>query len=291
MNQPPFITVIVPTYQDWDRLELCLKALKAQSYPSDQFEVLVVNNHPEDLPDYKVEVGNVRLLEEAKPGSYAARNAAIKVAKGEIFAFTDSDCIPSTTWLEEAIRFLKNDYDRIAGKVVLNFQSSHLTWAELYESVFAFPQDMYVEMGFGATANMVAKRHCFDRVGLFDASLLSGGDFDWGKRANQVGLSIGYATSAIVAHPARKTFSSLLKKKLRVSAGHLQIKNESYGKIFISIIRSFFLPIGGLDFQKTVKNLEYISSVKVILLIAALNLITSFFKLFLKMRLVKSSKL
>ena len=47
MDATPFVSVIIPTYHDWDRLKLCLKALEQQRYPTDRFEVLVVNNDPE----------------------------------------------------------------------------------------------------------------------------------------------------------------------------------------------------------------------------------------------------
>ena len=119
MEATPFVSVIIPTYHDWDRLKLCLNALAQQSYPKDRFEVLVVNNDPEDQPPYVVASGNVRLLEEAKSGSYAARNAAIRVAKGEVFAFTDSDCIPDQDWLKHGISAIQSGAERVGGAVVL----------------------------------------------------------------------------------------------------------------------------------------------------------------------------
>lgn len=44
----PFVSVIIPTYHDWDRLKKCIEALKIQTYPSDLFEVIIVNNDPAD---------------------------------------------------------------------------------------------------------------------------------------------------------------------------------------------------------------------------------------------------
>src|SRR5690606_33493940 len=100
------ISVIIPTYHDWARLILCVEALKNQSFPQEDFEVLIVNNDPLD----KVPAGfpifpNFSIINEEKPGSYAARNSAIKIAKGEILAFTDSDCIPDKDWLQNAYRY------------------------------------------------------------------------------------------------------------------------------------------------------------------------------------------
>src|SRR5690554_6136694 len=91
----PFVSVIIPTYHDWERLRLCLDSLNRQTYPKERYEIIVVNNDPEDVvPANFVVPNNFTILEESKPGSYAARNRAIQAAKGEIYAFTDSDCQP-----------------------------------------------------------------------------------------------------------------------------------------------------------------------------------------------------
>src|SRR6478672_8526953 len=40
----PFVSVIVPVFNDPVRLRTCLQALGRQSYPRDRFEVIVVDN-------------------------------------------------------------------------------------------------------------------------------------------------------------------------------------------------------------------------------------------------------
>ena len=101
----PFVSVIIPVYNDADGLDKCLHSLDAQSYPRDLFEVVVVDNDSEIKIDkivkkYKQSV----LTHERKPGSYAARNRGISLAKGEIIGFTDSDCVPSKKWIENSSR-------------------------------------------------------------------------------------------------------------------------------------------------------------------------------------------
>src|SRR5690554_2984846 len=99
------ISVIIPTYKDWERLALCLQALENQSFKPSNFEIIVINNLPGDLPPAAFKLPkNAVLVDEGKPGSYAARNTGIGMAKGEILAFTDSDCIPHKDWLINAFR-------------------------------------------------------------------------------------------------------------------------------------------------------------------------------------------
>src|SRR5690554_5645873 len=115
----PIITVIIPTYHDWDRLQLCLNALQNQSLPNNGIEIIVVNNNPYDLvPDTLYIPSNVKIINEGKPGSYAARNKAVRESQGIFLAFTDSDCIPDKNWLFNALQIFENkNISRIGGKV------------------------------------------------------------------------------------------------------------------------------------------------------------------------------
>lgn len=225
MEATPFVSVIIPTYHDWYRLKLCLGALENQSYPSSRFEVLVVNNDPDDQPPFELSSGKVRLLEEAKPGSYAARNTAIQVAKGAIFAFTDSDCIPDQDWLKYAVEALSMGYDRIAGHVEIFCINKPPTLPEVYELIFAFNQRRNAENGVSVTANFICFRYCFEQIGFFNDNLLSGGDIEWGRRASNEELSIWFEKKVVVWHPARGSITDLSKKVRRV-AGGLQVSGN-----------------------------------------------------------------
>lgn len=221
----PFVTVIIPTYRDWGRLRLCLEALHAQSYPLNRYEVLVVNNDPNDMPpgSFLLE-DNVRVLVEAKQGSYAARNLGVQDSVGDVLAFTDSDCIPAEDWIESAVNVLVKGAERVAGRVELFYQSERLTLAEIYEKAFAFNQKISAQYGCSVTANMVTWKKHFDTVGLFNESLLSGGDNEWGRRASRLGIKVVYAEDVCVKHPARHSIRDLLQKRKRQAGGDVAIE-------------------------------------------------------------------
>src|SRR5690606_31479653 len=121
MMSIPLISVIIPTYHDWDRLQLCLNALSNQTLSEDKFEIIVVNNDPDDIAPEILDIpSNAKIINESKPGSYAARNLAVRDARGEIFAFTDSDCIPDSKWLENGYNeFADKTRDRVGGAVLI----------------------------------------------------------------------------------------------------------------------------------------------------------------------------
>lgn len=111
----------------------------------------------------------------------------------------------------------------VGGAVRLTFPGgAPRTAAELYEAVHGFPQARYLaDQHFAVTANMVTWRRTMDRVGEFDASLMSRGDAQWGQRVAAAGGVQRYAPDAVVSHPARSSWRELLTKVVRVARGRI----------------------------------------------------------------------
>jgi glycosyltransferase involved in cell wall biosynthesis len=224
MNLTPFVSVIVPVFNDSERLKICLRALEDQRYPKHLYEVIVVDNGSEDsVVTVVAEFGQARASYEGRPGSYAARNRGLALARGEVLAFTDADCIPAADWIEKGVANLLHEphCGLVAGRVnVFPQDPSRPTAVELYESRTALLQKEYVEVGgFGATANVFTRKVVFERVGLFDRDLKSGGDIEWSRRVSSYGYRLVYADDVCVAHPARRSFEQLYRKVTRVIGG------------------------------------------------------------------------
>jgi glycosyltransferase involved in cell wall biosynthesis len=234
--QATYVSIIIPTYNDWHRLATCISALDKQTYPKDSYEVIVINNNPSDeVPDGFTLPDGFQLLTEEKPGSYAARNKGLRVAKGEILGFTDSDCIPDKDWIKNAVMYFAGNEScsRIAGKIDFYFKEERPNDVELLETLFSFNQESYVKVhGMGVTGNMFSRRNVFDAVGDFNGSLMSGGDLEWGSRARIAGYQIHYAPSVIVRHPARSSFEELKSKARRIAGGHAKTAFNKKATIF-----------------------------------------------------------
>lgn len=229
-------TVIIPTYKDWQSLQKCLASLTDMHFPLNDYEVLVVDNDPiHKVPADLVPASNVRILHQPAPGSYAARNLAVGQARGEILAFTDSDCTIDPFWLANAVKYLEEgSIQRIAGNVVIFFNDpANKTMAELYESVFAFDQEKNVRLYKASiTANFLVRKDLFLEVGLFDANKRSGEDFGWNWRANEKVNGLIYGKDVIVRHPARKTLKEIGQKKRRVFGGKKKYNFRTVKGIF-----------------------------------------------------------
>jgi glycosyltransferase involved in cell wall biosynthesis len=186
--------------------------------------IVVDNGSRADLAGAVAAFPHARHVVEPKPGSYAARNHGIRVARGQVLAFTDSDCIPAADWIEQGVARLLGAPDAgfVAGRVDMFVQDpARPTAAELYDViVLNFRQDENVrERGFGATANMFTRPEVVARVGPFDESLRSAGDLEWGRRVTAGGFGGVYADEARVRHPARRSMGGTLRRAARLAGG------------------------------------------------------------------------
>jgi glycosyltransferase involved in cell wall biosynthesis len=106
----PRVSVIVPTRNRVHLLREVLEAMDEQTMDPSLYEVIVMDNRSTDGTAEVVRefAGRVRytlhyhcMLENRGPAP--SRNAGARLARGEILAFTDSDCRPTPSWLEASI--------------------------------------------------------------------------------------------------------------------------------------------------------------------------------------------
>jgi len=238
MTPSNFVSVIIPVYNDSERLKQCLNALQEQNYPTNMYEVIVVDNaSTEDIKGIVSEFTQASYTFEDKKGSYAARNKGLTIAKGDLLAFTDSDCIPSPNWLKYGIDTLLNtdNCGLVGGDINVFFKNKNKpTSVELYESVTAFPQEEYVkESHFAATANAFTYKSVLDDIGNFNCELQSGGDVDFGKRIFAAGYHLVFSKDAYIEHPCRHSLKEIFSKHIRTAQGQFdrasQTKPPSFG--------------------------------------------------------------
>lgn len=271
----PFVSVIVPVFNQAIGLKRCLEALEHQSYPQHLYEVIVVDNGSdldEDIAGVVAQFQQAVLADESQPGSYAARNRGISLAKGPVIAFTDADCIPAPDWIEQGIAILQQtpNCGFIAGKIKITFQEADRpTAVELYESLwYPLSQQEFVETEhFGATANVFTRTEVLQQIGVFDSALKSNGDREWGQRVYAAGYTLRYAETVCVDHPARHSLAQLHSRARRIMGGRYDLQQKQAhtfwkrnGLFIASIAKYLTAPIAMLGFNflfdRRLKTLE-----------------------------------
>jgi glycosyltransferase involved in cell wall biosynthesis len=230
---PHFVSIIIPVFNDPDRLKSCLHALEEQTYPKDMYEVIAVDNGSDEPIEAVVsKFGQAQTACENEPSSYAARNKGITLAQGDILAFTDSDCIPALDWVEKGVTNLTRipNCGLIGGRVQIFVRDeANPTMVERYECVMAFEQKHYIEQRhFSVTANLFTFKHVIETVGPFNTKIKSGGDRDLGQRIFAHGYSQAYADDVYVAHPARHSLKQLYIRHIRIAGGLYDKKQRSF---------------------------------------------------------------
>src|SRR5690606_29134924 len=143
-----------------------------QTVSPDAFEVLVVDNNSTDgSADIAKRHPRARVRHEPEQGAYAARNCALEVARGEVLAFTDPDCIADPDWLEQMEAGLADPGALIlVGPADAAGAARSLRLLSLYER----HKDAFV-LGstdttayYGHTNNMAVRREVFEALGPFE---------------------------------------------------------------------------------------------------------------------------
>ena len=100
----PKISVIVPVYNVEKYLPKCLDSILCQTFSN--IEIICVNDGSTDnsrkiLEEYKNKDSRIIIVDKKNGGLSSARNAGMKVAKGEFYSFIDSDDWIDSSMLEK----------------------------------------------------------------------------------------------------------------------------------------------------------------------------------------------
>ena len=165
-------------------------------------------------------------------GRSRALNAAMKLAHGDIFAFTDDDCEASPDWLATIAKCFaqRPDVGIVAGNLIpaqakpLQLSTCPATYTIecIYNPVelgFVGPPGFY-----WAGANIAVRRSVVDHVGPFDeylgvgTSFPSAEDVDFGLRAEALGVVMWTTPNSIIYHTYGRRYG--LKNVLKHHRGY-----------------------------------------------------------------------
>ncbi|MBC7879716.1 MAG: glycosyltransferase [Anaerolineae bacterium] len=225
------VSVIIPTFKpNQERLRKTLDALRIQTLPKVEWELIVVDNNTPDQKwvssfDYAWQP-NTEIVREARQGLTWARLAGIAASQGEYLVLVDDDNVLCPSYLESVAKILDSrpKLGAIGGKSVPEFESKPQPWIKEFQSYLALrdlgdevqiagwkqpPQyPLCAPIGAGmalrrtaacAYADLISKRkeRVLDRTGK---KLTSGGDNDIVLSSLQLGWEVGYFPELQLTH-------------------------------------------------------------------------------------------
>ena len=273
-KSPPFISVIIPTYERPAELVKCLWALAAQDYPRDGFEIIVVDDGGVvpiyDAVDSLRPHVNLTLLRQPHSGPAIARNFGATCAKGRYLAFTDDDCIPAPDWLRRLSAFFASFPDSALGGRTINAlvhnpysAASQLIVDYLYARWnFATPATFFTSNNLALPANR------FEEIGGFGRAWnrAAGEDRDLCDRLIQHGCRLIYVPEALVHHAHWLTFAAFCRQHFNYGVGafHLhQLRAQRAATRIRFEPWSFYLKIIAYPFTQTTASKAFFLSILV----------------------------
>jgi len=269
------LTIIIPTYNRADILIRTLKAIDEQDYNLNEVEVLVVDDHSDNNPEYLISNLKTKYClrffrMEKNVGAGMVRNRAIDLAQGKYLLFIGDDTIPDKSLIKEHIKL----HDRNQNIAVLGY----VRWAEEIRDEF---MDYIAKIQFHYqnikdkndvkfhfyTSNISLEKKWF-QTEKFNSKFKGYGleDIEIGYRLENKGLRVIYNPNAMVSHIHHYNFNQFCERMEKVGESAVIFVNlhpelrRRYIPIFLNIflIASFLLSMNALLGRKLYWRFNFI---------------------------------
>ncbi|MFA5508327.1 MAG: glycosyltransferase [Vulcanimicrobiota bacterium] len=202
------ISVVIPTYNRADSLSVVLPSLLDQTFPAEQYELLLCDAGSTDgTKELTEELKDPRIVFTPGPntGRSGARNRGVREARGDLILFTDADIIAEPDLLQQHFDY----HSRFPGDAVVGCEVQVNTLEE-YREYREDPQAharhsvnrTTVPWHYFLTGNASARKADLLRVGGFDEDFTGYGheDLELGYRLQQSGCVLRYNPFAVNYH-------------------------------------------------------------------------------------------
>ncbi|HWI91502.1 MAG TPA: glycosyltransferase family 2 protein [Flavisolibacter sp.] len=228
-------SVIIPTHNRCASLKRMLENLGEQSFPQQNFEVIVVADGCKDdtantVKNYKASF-HLLLFELPGLGAASARNKGAAQANGRYLVFVDDDMELSPNFIEEHIASHKNENDIVIGYSPLQLEpkagTQRMTLREWWEDKFHAMRDQRYRFRYDdlTSGNFSISNSLFKKVSGFDTSLLCREDYELGYRLIKAGANFYFCHKAKAIHRDEVTnLKRSLQRKKSEGIADMQIK-------------------------------------------------------------------
>ncbi|MBL7844821.1 MAG: glycosyltransferase [Cyclobacteriaceae bacterium] len=229
----PFISIVIAVRNEADQIQNLLDDIARQDYPSDKFEVWVVNDHSEDetfevveewAKQYPARQFQVINLPSGKAGKKAGITDGVNRARGEIILTTDGDCRVNPNWLASVASQFTQSTQLLVGAVRLYPVTSFFQKLQTIEFASLIGSGA-ATLGWGTPtmcngANLAYRKSAFFEVdGYSGNEQISSGDDEFLlrkiSRRYPAGIRFNASPSGVVDASPSATCSEFFNQRIR----------------------------------------------------------------------------
>jgi glycosyltransferase involved in cell wall biosynthesis len=230
MSQP-VVSIVVPAMNAEATLAECLRAIRAQTLPAADRELIVVaDTRSTDRTEAIARSDGATVVRHGGPNAGSARNRGVALATGRWIAFIDGDCIPVRGWLKalvgaaEAVGTAETSALGAAGQVI-GYESNSPA-ARFVDLTGGLRADKHLSHGrypWAPTANVLYRRAALLEVGGFDERFDSYEGCDLHTRLRRtVGGVFSYVPQAVTYHRHRSSWRAYWRQQVSYGRGFAQ---------------------------------------------------------------------
>jgi glycosyltransferase involved in cell wall biosynthesis len=231
MSAAPLVSVVIPAYNVAPYIGDALGSVFAQTFTD--YEVILVNDGSPDTEALERAIApyraRIQYLQQKNLGVSAARNAALRAARGEFVAFLDGDDLWLPSFLERQLRVLRErDCDLVSANAMVFGDSKNAgrTTADVLmrdapEAGEATFLDLLSSAKSLNTSGVLVRLKPVIEVGLFDESMRDAEDFDLWLRLARHKARLAYHGEVLLRYRVRQDGLSgdginIVSRELRV---------------------------------------------------------------------------
>jgi len=224
------VSIIIPCFNEQDTISLLLEAIRQQSFPMDEGEVVIADGMSKDgtraaIVEFQQAHPEMRVRVIDNPARLipCGLNRAIQAANGEYLVRLDAHSVPSKEYVALCVQALENGKGEIVGGVWDiqprgdGWMQRSIAWAASHSLGVG---DAHYRVGSTAQAVDTVpfgayKRALIDRIGMYDESLLANEDYEFATRVRKSGGVVWLDPEIRSRYFARGSFAALAKQYWR----------------------------------------------------------------------------
>lgn len=249
----PFVSIVIPTKNVEGLLGNCLKSLRELDYPQDRLEIIIADGLSTDGTVEIAQSYGAKVVIDRKKSIVSGRNVAFAVARGELIAISDADCVMDRNWLKNSLKYFEDpkvggvggpnlipEDETAFGKAVgLIFDYAPYITKAAYTRVL---NKVIESRSHGS--NAIYRADVLRRVTPVDERLIGGEDVIMNEEIEDLGYKLLYVPDVIVRHYRKPTPRKWWRQIYKYGKDRVLLSRKRGGNLHLAhIVAGLSVPV------------------------------------------------